>query len=82
MQQLFVKRSRIAAPAQRVFDWHREPDAFVRLTPPWEKAELVERTGGIDRGLGWDIDSPFAYQRGENFPVGGFGTLPLWISLK
>ncbi|MDF1753935.1 MAG: DUF1343 domain-containing protein [Verrucomicrobiales bacterium] len=25
------------------------------------------------RGLGWDIGSPFSYQRGENFPVGGYG---------
>ncbi|MBL9151290.1 MAG: DUF1343 domain-containing protein [Verrucomicrobiales bacterium] len=25
------------------------------------------------RGLGWDIDSAFSYQRGEVFPVGGFG---------
>ena len=25
------------------------------------------------RGLGWDIDSPFSTNRGELFPVGGFG---------
>lgn len=25
------------------------------------------------RGLGWDIDSPYAGQRGTNFPVGGYG---------
>jgi uncharacterized protein YbbC (DUF1343 family)/CubicO group peptidase (beta-lactamase class C family) len=25
------------------------------------------------RGLGWDIDSPFSYIRGEIFPGGGFG---------
>ena len=25
------------------------------------------------RGLGWDIDSPFAGQRGDLFPVGGYG---------
>jgi len=25
------------------------------------------------RGLGWDIDSPFAGQRGEVFPIGGYG---------
>ncbi|MDF1815229.1 MAG: DUF1343 domain-containing protein [Verrucomicrobiales bacterium] len=25
------------------------------------------------RGLGWDIASPFSYQRGENFPAEGFG---------
>lgn len=46
--QHFIKRSRIIAPADRVFDWHRAPDAFARLTPPWERVELVERTGGIE----------------------------------
>lgn len=25
------------------------------------------------RGLGWDIDSPYAGQRGEVFPIGGYG---------
>lgn len=28
---------------------------------------------GIQRGLGWDISSGFAYQRGERFPREGFG---------
>ncbi len=27
----------------------------------------------VKRGLGWDIDSPFAGQRGEVFPIGGYG---------
>ncbi len=35
----------------------------------------VQSPASIDakRGLGWDIDSPFAGQRGEKFPVGGYG---------
>ena len=28
---------------------------------------------GIERGLGWDISSPYAHQRGEKFPKEGFG---------
>jgi len=28
---------------------------------------------GAQRGLGWDIDSNFSYQRGEKFPREGFG---------
>lgn len=28
---------------------------------------------GKKRGLGWDIESPFSYQRGEKFPREGFG---------
>ncbi len=49
MPQLFVRRTRIAAPAREVFRWHALPDTLERLTPPWEKAEVVERTGGIDQ---------------------------------
>ena len=30
-------------------------------------------TGSARRGLGWDIDSPQAGQRGRYFPLGGFG---------
>ncbi|MCB1206431.1 MAG: DUF1343 domain-containing protein, partial [Verrucomicrobiae bacterium] len=28
---------------------------------------------GVARGLGWDISSSFAHQRGEKFPLSGFG---------
>ena len=28
---------------------------------------------GVERGLGWDIGSGFAYQRGEKFPKRGYG---------
>jgi ligand-binding SRPBCC domain-containing protein len=48
MPDTFVKRSRIAAPAQDVFRWHMEPEALERLIPPWERVEIEERTGGID----------------------------------
>lgn len=48
MAQRFVKRSRIEAPAERVFAWHGRAEAFTDLTPPWEPAQVVERTGGID----------------------------------
>ena len=48
MTDLFVKRTRIEAPAEAVFRWHMRPEALADLTPPWERAEIVERTGGID----------------------------------
>jgi uncharacterized protein (TIGR01777 family) len=32
-----------------VFEWHRRPGALERLTPPWETAEVVSRTGGIEQ---------------------------------
>ncbi|MEM9280242.1 MAG: exo-beta-N-acetylmuramidase NamZ domain-containing protein [Verrucomicrobiota bacterium] len=33
----------------------------------------LPETFEISRGLGWDISSPYAYQRGERFPREGFG---------
>src|SRR5258708_392141 len=49
-RELFVRRSRIAAPAAEVFRWHARPGALERLTPPWERIAVVERTGGIENG--------------------------------
>jgi uncharacterized protein (TIGR01777 family) len=46
----FVHRSRLDAPAARVFRWHARPGAFERLTPPWERVEVVARQGGIEDG--------------------------------
>jgi ligand-binding SRPBCC domain-containing protein len=43
-----VFRSRISATAEAVYRWYAEPDAFARLQPPWEKARVIERTGGIE----------------------------------
>jgi hypothetical protein len=45
---VFVKRTRIAAPADAVFAWHERPDALERLTPPWARVQVVSREG---RGL-------------------------------
>jgi ligand-binding SRPBCC domain-containing protein len=38
----FVKESRIAATAERVFGFHQSAEALKRLTPPWERVTLVE----------------------------------------
>ncbi len=46
----FVRRSRIDAPAEDLFAWHERPGAFERLTPPWERVRVVERSGGIRDG--------------------------------
>lgn len=47
---IFEKRTRIAAPPERVFAFHEAPDALERLTPPWEDARVVEKSGGIEVG--------------------------------
>lgn len=39
----FVKESIIKAAPERVFGFHEEPDAFERLTPPWESVEVVQK---------------------------------------
>jgi len=41
----------------------------VRLMTSVQSPEEVESL----RGLGWDIDSSYSSQRGEIFPIGGFG---------
>jgi ligand-binding SRPBCC domain-containing protein len=48
--EIFIRRSRIEAPAAEVYAWHALPEALERLTPPGEHIEIVERTGGIERG--------------------------------
>lgn len=49
-RELFVRRSRIAAPAKEVFAWHARQGALERLTPPWEHVAVIERHGGIEDG--------------------------------
>ncbi len=38
----FVKETVIAASAKVVFAFHERPDALARLTPPWQKTEIVQ----------------------------------------
>lgn len=42
----------ITATPQQVFDWHERPGAFTRLSPPWEKVNVISRTGGVGSGIG------------------------------
>ncbi|MCY1043782.1 TIGR01777 family oxidoreductase [Corallococcus sp. bb12-1] len=48
---VFDARSQMPVPAADLFAWHTREGAFERLSPPWETAEVVERTGdGIRPG--------------------------------
>ena len=38
----FIKETFIKAPPERVFDFHRLPDAIERLIPPWENVEIIQ----------------------------------------
>lgn len=48
--ELFVKNSRIEAPADQVFLWHMLPGTLETLIPPGEPMRVVERKGEIGRG--------------------------------
>src|SRR5580693_1001371 len=48
--ELFIRRSRIEAPAAAVYAWHALPGALERLTPPGERVKIIAKTGGIERG--------------------------------
>jgi ligand-binding SRPBCC domain-containing protein len=38
----FVRSSEMPAPVGALRDWHFRPGAFARLTPPWERARVIE----------------------------------------
>lgn len=40
---LFVKESVIRATPERVFAFHELPDAFERLMPPWQNAQIIQK---------------------------------------
>lgn len=46
----FIKESLIAARPERVFAFHELPDALARLTPPWEKARVVQPAPDLQVG--------------------------------
>ncbi|HYN85175.1 MAG TPA: SRPBCC family protein [Pyrinomonadaceae bacterium] len=46
----FVKESLIRAAPERVFAFHELPDALARLTPPWERARVVEAASSLSAG--------------------------------
>jgi hypothetical protein len=48
MLETFIKRTRLTVPADRVYAWHAEPAALQRLTPPGDRLEIIEVTGGIE----------------------------------
>ncbi|MCP3167455.1 TIGR01777 family oxidoreductase [Myxococcus qinghaiensis] len=48
---VFDARSRMPVTAAELFAWHARDGALARLTPPWERMELLERSGdGIHPG--------------------------------
>ncbi len=50
MSGTFTRTLRVDVPVDALFRWHERPGAFERLSPPWERVDVVERTGGIRDG--------------------------------
>lgn len=46
----FERSSWIAAPVETVFSFHERADAFEALAPPWQRVEIVSRSGGLEIG--------------------------------
>lgn len=44
------RTSRLPHSAEAVWAWHQRPGAFERLVPPWERVEVVERSGDLSNG--------------------------------
>jgi ligand-binding SRPBCC domain-containing protein len=49
VSELFIYRSQMPASADNVYAFYAKPDALTRLTPPWENARVIERTGSIEQ---------------------------------
>ncbi len=45
-----VARVSLPVPVDEAFAWHERPGAFERLSPPWDKTEILERSGTIRDG--------------------------------
>ncbi len=50
MTSTFERSTRIQAPASSLREWHFEEGAFEKLTPPWEKARVIESPGPLTDG--------------------------------
>lgn len=45
-----MRRVALPVPAAEAFAWHERPGAFERLAPPWQRVQVIERTGGLRDG--------------------------------
>lgn len=46
----FERSTRVKTSAKELREWHFAEGAFEKLTPPWEKADLVESPGKLTDG--------------------------------
>jgi ligand-binding SRPBCC domain-containing protein len=48
--QHFIKETLLDATCQQVFAFHRRPDAFALLQPPWEETRILRPPTSLDVG--------------------------------
>lgn len=46
-EQVFEARAAFDATPEELHAWHEREGAFERLTPPWERVDVLEREGGL-----------------------------------
>lgn len=49
-KQKFIKQSEIEASPEELFAFHEDPEVLMKLTPPWERVEVIEFAGSIKVG--------------------------------
>lgn len=49
-RELFVKTCGVPVSDVELFGWHENPGALDRLLPAWQRAEIIDRSGGIGDG--------------------------------
>lgn len=49
-KHVYERKIRLDVPADIAFLWHARPFILERITPPWEKVEVIERTGNLQHG--------------------------------
>jgi len=47
---IFEARTELDVSADQAFRWHARPGAFARLSPPWDRIEVLSEHGGIEDG--------------------------------
>ena len=52
----FQRMTEVQAPASELFAWHAREGAFDRLSPPWERVQVVGRQGTIRDGDSIDLE--------------------------
>jgi uncharacterized protein (TIGR01777 family) len=79
MNEVFECSVSLPVPAARAMAWHERPGALVRLTPPWERVEIIHHPGNLRDGsraelrsrwgllwLPWSVEH-YGYEKGRQF---------------